>query len=354
MALFNKAMKDQAYLKAAFLGFPGDGKTFTASLIAIGLINIMREKKIEGADKPVFFIDTENGSHFVIPMFEKANIELFTSKTRSFVDLINAVKSAEKEKSILIIDSITHFWRVFTEEYAQRKKREQGLVFSDWAWLKKEWGRFTDLFINSKCHIIMCGRAGFEYDFFENAAGKKELIKTNIKMKAEGEMGFEPSLLIQMEKHRDLETNKIWRTALVVKDRTNTIDGRSFKNPTFKDFLPHIELLSLGGSHVGVDTTRNNAELFTDDGSLKRQRAKQQKEIALDEIVELLNKHYAGSTQEHKKVKSDLLEKHFGTRAWSLIQTLDLKTCQEARNNLWIELEGVPYDFSPPVAAEVA
>ena len=55
---------------------------------------------------------------------------------------------------------------------------------------------------------------GYEYDYFEDEAGKKQLEKTDIKMKAEGEMGYEPSLLVLMERHTVMETMKAYRTAI--------------------------------------------------------------------------------------------------------------------------------------------
>lgn len=42
--LFSKATNTQAYLKAGFMGFAGDGKTFTATRLAIGLVELMRER----------------------------------------------------------------------------------------------------------------------------------------------------------------------------------------------------------------------------------------------------------------------------------------------------------------------
>ena len=43
--------------------------------------------------------------------------------------------------------------------------------------------KFTDLFINAPIHIILCGRAGYEYDYFEDQeTGKKNLEKTGIKI----------------------------------------------------------------------------------------------------------------------------------------------------------------------------
>lgn len=349
--LFKPASNMQAYLKAGLMGFAGDGKTYTASELAIGLVQLMRERGLPAGDLPVAFLDTETGSDWVRPRFEAANIGLLQARTRAFSDLKAAIREAETSSSVLIIDSITHFWRQLTEEYAERKGRKRGLEFQDWAWLKGEWGKFTDLFVNSNCHIIMCGRAGFEYDFFENDAGKKELQKTGIKMKAETETGYEPSILILMEKHRDMETGRVWRTASILKDRSALIDGKTFNNPTFKDFLPHIGFLNLGGAHVGVDTTRNSSDLFTDDGESKWRRAKVQREVALEVITETLNKHHGGMSQDSKRAKADLLEKFAKTRSWTAItETFTNDQVFALRDALYLQLEGVPYNFVPPIA----
>lgn len=350
--LFSASTNSQAYLKAGFMGFAGDGKTFTATALAIGLVELMRERGLEAGNLPAFFLDTETGSDWVKPQFEAANIELFTAKTRSFIDLKDSIREAEEGASVLLIDSISHFWRDLTESYAERKNRTMGLQFQDWAWLKKEWGHFTDLFVNSKCHIIMCGRAGYEYDFFEQDGGKKELQKTGIKMKAEGETGYEPSILVLMAKKRDMETGKVWREGSIIKDRANLIDGKTFVNPTFEHFRPHIEFLNLGGEHVGVDTTRNSQSLVRTDGKPQWQYDKEQKEIALDEVAELLRKHHGGQSKQEKDVRSDKLEQAFGTRSWKRVETLPRDKIEAGRNMLWKELSGVEYNFTPPDNAE--
>lgn len=352
MSIFKKANNQQAFLKMGLMGFAGDGKTHTASLIATGLVEYMRARKLPAGDKPVMFIDTETGSDWVKPLFDAANVELMVAKTRAFVDLRAAVAETEENGSILMIDSISHFWRGLCDEYAERRGRKRGLEFSDWAWLKAEWAKFTDDFVNSKCHIIMCGRAGYEYDFFETDDGKKNLEKTGIKMKAETETGYEPSILVLMEKHQalldDRKEKQVWRTATVLKDRSTRIDGKEFVNPTFRDFLPHIECLNLGGAHLSVDTTRDNAELFADDGTPRWQQEKRWREIALDEIAEVLNKHHSGQTADAKRAKGDWLEKAFGSRSWERIQSMDWATVKAARNFLWLNLEGVEYAITPP------
>lgn len=348
MTLFTKSSNAQAYLKAGLMGFAGDGKTYTATNMAIGLVDLMRHRELDIGNRPAFFLDTETGSDWVQPQFERANIDLFTAKTRAFVDLVDAIKEAEQNASVLLIDSISHFWRDLTESYAERKNRTRGLQFQDWAWLKKEWGRFTDLFINSQCHIIMCGRAGYEYDFFEQDGGKKELQKTGIKMKAETETGYEPSLLILMEKKRNMETGQVWREGSILKDRADLIDGKTFINPTFADFQPHIEYLNLGGTHVGVDTSRDSKGLVPADGKPQWQYDKEQKQIALEEVAEVIKKHHGGQSKDDKAARGDLMEEFFGTRAWSRLETLSREQIEDGRNRLWVNLEGVEYGFSPP------
>lgn len=354
MSLFKKAEHQQAYLKAGIMGLAGSGKTYTATEIAIGLVEYMRKHGIE--TKPVAFMDTETGSDWCVPRFSAAGVELVVNRSRSLVDLRNAIIEAEEHCSILVIDSITHFWRVFCEEYAERKNRRRGLEFSDWAFLKKEWGQFTDLFVNSRLHIVMCGRQGYEYDFMENENGKKELIKTGVKMKAEGETGFEPSILIAMEQVHEMvhgEVVRVTRVAKILKDRSTKLDGKEIVNPKFVDFLPHIECLNLGGQHAAIDKSDNKA-LFADDGRPKWEVDKQEKDCVLEEVLEVIKKHFGGADAASKEERLKLMESHFGTRAWSRIEGLGLNTLRMGRDALWLQLEGAPYQFIAPTPTLVA
>lgn len=350
MALFKKAENTSAYLKAGFLGFAGSGKTYTATNLAIGLAHLLAEKKLKEAGRPIFFLDTETGSDYVTHNVREAGLEIFTAKTRAFVDLIAAINECEKEGSVLIIDSITHFWREFVESY-QRRKEVNYLDFQDWNFLKgsQGWGQFSDRYVNSSVHIIMCGRAGYEYDTETNAKGKKEQIKSGIKMKAETETGFEPSLLVLMERETNLKTNKVSRTAYVLKERFDVIDGKEFQNPTFESFRPHIDLLNLGGAQLGVDNNRNSDEMFRHDGDDSKWRYEQkQKEVALEEIREEINKHLGyGQDQETKKNKADFLEKVAETRAWSKVEGMKLPQVKMIRDAIWMITRGHPYGGAP-------
>lgn len=355
MSMFTKAENTSAYLKMAMMGLQGSGKTYTATDIAIGMVKLMRATGVPGADKPIYFGDTETGSDWVKPRIEAEGMELFTAKTRAFKDLLVMVAEAERNSSILILDSLTHFWTELTEAYMKAKKDRFGnprtrLQFEDWAYLKSEWRRFTDMFVNSNLHIIACGRAGYEYETtVDDETGKKNLEKTGIKFKAESEMGYEPSLLVLMERHQEMDGNRIkrvWRTATVLKDRSTLLDGQEFSEPTFANFLPHIQRLNIGGRQLGVDTLRSSVSTIPAD--IRDNRAIQRK-IVLDEIESLLVLHHPGQSAAEKKMKLELLRTHFQA-SWTEIETLmSLERLRVGYNTLYFTLEkGKPSKYAAP------
>ncbi len=346
MVLFKKAEMTSAYLKMGVLGFAGSGKTYTSTKTAIGLIDHMRKAGLPLGDKPMFFLDTETGSDWVKSEIEASGIPLFTAKTRAFSDLMLALDEAKRESSLLLVDSITHFWTELCESYQKARKRTRGLEFQDWAFLKKEWRRFTDRFINDPLHIIICGRAGYEYDYFEDDTGKKQLQKTGVKMRAETEFGYEPSLLVEMDRHTDMATRKVTRTATILKDRSTLIDGKAFTNPGFKDFLPHIRFLNIGGAHIGVDTSRTSERDIPADGGRDKDRI--YRRIVIDEIQSLLVEHFPGQTADEKRTKQSLLREHFKASWTEIEELMSLVHLREGFDSLFRKLERRPSKYAAP------
>ncbi|CCK09809.1 putative bacteriophage protein [Cronobacter sakazakii 696] len=97
-----------------------------------------------------------------------------------------------------------------------------------------------------------------------------------------------------------------------------------------------------------MDTSRDNGELFADDGQPTWQKEKRAKEIALDEIVELLNKHHGGTSNDAKRAKADILEEVFCSRSWERIKGMDWPTIKAGREAMWLKLENTPYQFPDP------
>lgn len=336
MSIFKKATNTMAFAKVGILGFAGAGKTRTASEMAVGLHKAIK------STKPVLFIDTETGSDFVLPIFNKHGIELLVSKTRAFKDLAEGIKEAPSISDILIIDSVSHFWVDIVESY-RKKKNANRLSFQDWGIIKPMWSNdFSTPFVTSPLHIIVAGRAGFEYDYFEGDDGKMELYKTGTKMKAEGEFGFEPSLLIEMERIKNPEANEAYREAktkdakmkaarqiaterefvrqaTVLKDRSDIMDGKVFYNPSYTDFAPHWQSINIGGEHKPIEAGDSQG-LFNKEGQPQWKIERTRAEIALEEIKAEVEKFFPGTTAKEKQAKIRISEKVFGTASGKALE----------------------------------
>lgn len=336
MGLFKKSENQQAYLKMGLAGFAGSGKTTTAVKVAAGL-TLHQIKKGVSENNKIYFMDTECGSSFIENQIKPHGMELFTVKSRAFSDLLLCIDEAEKNSAVLIIDSVTHFWKELITAYRNkvkgRSKYKDLLMISDWGNIKEEWGQFVDKYVNSHLHIIACGRAGYEYEHFKDQNNRKQLAKSGIKMKAEGEFGYEASLLVYMERKQEFAGDKVisqWREAQIWKDRSDKIDGKIIKNPSFKDFLPHIEFLNLGQKHVGVDTTRNSEEMFEEPDTSSYMYGKLKK-VALEELDIALNCVFSASRDDKTK-RNEFLQECFGTASKTAIENADLgviKTCNQ-------------------------
>jgi hypothetical protein len=142
-------------------------------------------------------------------------------------------------------------------------------------------------------HIIICGRAGYEYDMELNEeTGRKELVKTGIKMKTEGEFGFEPSLLVEMEREQLPDGKggfRLQRRGTVLGDRFGVIDGATTLDPTFDFFTPHLALLK-PGAHAPIDTAVKSDVGVDDEGNDGWSRERKTRTILCEEIQgELVN-----------------------------------------------------------------
>ena len=308
---------EMAFLKLGLYGEAGSGKTFTATKIAIGLAQHIKSKKAVG------FADTETGSDFVQPAFKAAGFNLVVAKTRAFADLLTIVNEAEKECDVLIIDSITHFWNELIDAYLKKNEKKR-LTLRDWQPLKQTWREFTDRYVNSKLHIILCGRSADKWEEVEDPDdGSKELRKVGTKMRTEVETSYEPSLLAEMEAVQlsaRIGARYVHRIH-IKKDRFDEsgLTGQFFDNPGFETVFPHIQLLNLGGEHKAIEADRNSQDMF-ERGDTGEQR-RLHKEIMLEKITNEIKKMYPGQSERDKTERIALLERTFGSNSWTEIST---------------------------------
>ena len=313
------------YFKAAFEGFAGTGKTYTAAKIAVGLY-----KRI-GSTKPVIIFDTEKASKFLKPLFAQEGIELLVKESKSLADLKETMtRMREGFSDILIIDSISHVWENFLESYKQAptkygKSAKLRLEFQDWGIIKPTWKtEFSDLFVGDPYHVVMCGRAGYEYENEVNAdTGKREIYKSGVKMKVEGETAYEPDLLVLMERLQEMEgstVKSVSRRATIIKDRSTVLDGKTFEDPTYEDFAPVIEVMLDSPVKLTTVGECDARDLFKteDDKEMFRKR----KKIVLEEIESYLVQVKPGQDAQSKKFKIDAVMYGFNTGSWTAVEQM--------------------------------
>lgn len=319
-SFFTSAENTKPFFKAGLQGFAGSGKTFTAAQIAVGLHKKLKSKK------PVIIFDTEKAAKFLKPIFAKAKIELLIRESRSLADLKETMtRCRDGASDILIIDSISHVWEDFLEAY-KKKVNRNSFQFQDWGVIKPTWKReFSDPFVNDPYHTVMCGRAGYEYENEINPDTKKrEIYKSGIKMKVEGETAYEPDMLILMERFERVleEDKKVWREATVLKDRSNVLDGKTFKNPTFTDLEPAIDVMMLNpiSKNVVISPEGDSALLFKTEE--ENNEWKKHKDRWTEEISGLFTRVAPGATGKDKQFKLDTLAKVFDTTSETAIRAL--------------------------------
>lgn len=337
MGLLQTLGQGQGYLKAGFQGFQKSGKTYTAILLAIAA----RQKF--GSKSQIAFFDTEGGSEYVAKLVKRlTGTDLVGVRSRSFNDLLATAKEAQSAGiEFLIVDSVTHPWREVCEAYLKKVNMERAvkglkprtkLEFQDWNPIKNTWSQWTDFYLNSKMHIIICGRAGYDYDYeINDETGRKELIKTGTKMKTETEFGFEPSLLVEMEGEQKRNgTIEVIHRAVVLGDRFGEMDGKTivFKSlgdkqkelaEVAKFFAPHLNNL-VPGAHAPIDTEIKTDMPVDEQGQDEWAIERKQREILAEEIKgEFVKAGLSGTGKDETKKRIELMEEIFGTTSWTYI-----------------------------------
>lgn len=317
------------FIKASFGGFAGSGKSRTGSEFIIGAYKHLKCKK------PILFIDNEKGSRFLVPIFKDAGIETLVKDTIGLADVLSAFDYLQSgEIDFLFIDSLSKIWYKYVKDYREKNKKTF-MTLQDWGKIIPSWQeKFSDRFVNLEGNCVFTGRGGYTYDMEETESGKKEFIKSGVKMKMAGETPFEPDINVWMDLRQEVKDGKpiVWREATILKDRSNLIDGMVFKNPTYENFKPVVDYLIKvpKGEVKGVTDKTNMAPAENYDAQDKRQG----REIELEAIKNQFTLQKIGSSAQDKALKLNILQKFFGTSTWGEIEKQEYKQLRDSRISL--------------------
>jgi len=274
---FTKPTSLKAALKLALYGPAGSGKTFTALLLAEGLAR--------QAGRRVAVLDTEQGTAFYSQPVPRrtahpAPFEFDVLHTRSVTEAIGAIRGLDPAvHGVVIIDSISHIWDACRNAYSGKLTRQGGIPLHAWALIKRPYREMMNLLLSLPVHVIFCGRQGIDYGEDE---GTGELKQLGFRLRAEGETGYEPDVLVRLESHKANRKAPATILAYVEKDRTGILAGSTIEWPTF-DKLAKPLLGLLGAKQVAVPSDDEVA--MRDSEALDRQEEERQRrsvELAAD------------------------------------------------------------------------
>lgn len=209
---FKKAHRAKAKLRLALAGPSGAGKTYSALLIASGIVPLEK----------VAVIDTESGSADLY-----ADLGGYSTLTinppyspQKYIEAIYAAEAAGFE--LVIIDSLSHAWSgeggLLDQQGKATESKYRGNSWAAWREITPLHNQLVETMLHTPLHVIVTMRSKTEYIQTE-VNGRKQIQKVGMAPIQRDGIEYEFTTVF------DLSQN---HTATVSKDRTKLFDGQYF------------------------------------------------------------------------------------------------------------------------------
>ena len=206
--MFQKATRQQSFLRMALTGTSGSGKTYSALLMA------------KGMGGKVAYIDTEHGSASLysdLMDFDVVNLEPPYTPERYIEIIDEAVKSGYE---ILIIDSMTHEWSgkggvLEIVDNVSNTSNSKNSYFA-WGQVTPRHNAFVEKILQSPIHIIATMRSKTDF-VIEEKNGKSVPKKVGLAPVQREGLEYEFTAVLDLTQGSNLATSS--------KDRTRLFSG---------------------------------------------------------------------------------------------------------------------------------
>lgn len=202
---FQKAKREQIWLKVLLAGPSGSGKTYSALRLAKGIANAANGKYAA--------IDTENGRiRYYANEFDFDDLQLEAPYTpEKYIEAIDdAVDAGYK---VLIIDSITHEWDYCIDIH----DKMPGNSYTNWAKVTPRHDAFMEKVLQSPIHIISTVRGKDTY-VLEEKNGKQVPKKVGMGYKQRDNTEYNYTLTFNIAQDTHI--------AEALKDNTHMFEGK--------------------------------------------------------------------------------------------------------------------------------
>jgi hypothetical protein len=243
MIQIKKAVKYNAFGRAAFLGTAGCGKTYTALKVATAML--------KGTGKRIFLLDTEHGS--ASKYADLFDFDTYAPESFSVDVYIEAIREADKQGyGVCIIDSLSHAWAgkdgilEFVDVKTAASKSGNAYT-TGWRAATPKHNELVETILAAKMHMICTLRTKTEYIMQEDERGKK--TPTRIGMEPIQRAGIE----YEFDVIADLDIDNVMT---IGKTRCPALKGKRFNQPgeefatTFSEWLSGVETEAQGKTRL--------------------------------------------------------------------------------------------------------
>lgn len=202
---FQKAKREQVWIKVLLSGASGCGKSYSALRMAQGIAKKCGSR--------IAYIGTEGSrDKYYANEFDYDLIQLEDPFTiDKYIEAIQA--ALDSGYKVLIIDSLTHEWKWLNDTH----DKMPGNSFTNWGKLKPQHHKFMDKILTSPIHIVATARGKDDW-LIEERNGKQVPKKVGMGQQQDKDISYEytVSLMIDQTTH----------VASVDKDNTHIFEGR--------------------------------------------------------------------------------------------------------------------------------
>ncbi|MCW5518488.1 AAA family ATPase [Aureitalea sp. L0-47] len=194
--------RKKAKIKLALQGSAGSGKTYSALLIAKGLI--------DGEFTKTAIIDTENGSADLYAHLGNYNVVTLQPpySPERFIEAISLCEKAGME--VIIIDSISHCWDYLLDVHSNMP----GNSFTNWGKITPRQNAFVNKILQSNTHIISTMRVKQDY-VLNQKNGKMVPEKVGLKAIQRNDLDYEFTMVFDVDIAHQVKASKD-RTGLFI------------------------------------------------------------------------------------------------------------------------------------------
>ncbi|MCE2930401.1 MAG: ATP-binding protein [Vampirovibrionales bacterium] len=204
-----RAVRQKAKLRIGMFGTSGSGKTYSALLLAKGLV---------GDWSKVCVIDSENNSADLYADLGEYNTLLLSAPytPERYVEAIKTCIQAKME--CIIVDSISHEWegKGGALEIKEQLDLGGGNSYTNWGRITPRHNSFLEEILTAPCHVICCGRVKTDVVISQNDKGKSVPQKVGLKVITREGLDYEMTACFDIQNKSHLATVSKDRTGLFV------------------------------------------------------------------------------------------------------------------------------------------